>query len=727
MSRKQISLLVFLGVYSAMSWAQDAPLGFFESSLEAQEAAEQVFLSTPAPDKAREWLARLTEEPHVAGTPQEKVVADYVRERLEEFGLATEVVAYNVYLNHPVAVSAKLTQPEEIELQLKEDYMPVDKDSSGRGMFPAFHGYSASGSASGQVVYVNYGTPEDYKKLDKEGIDVADRIVLARYGQVFRGLKVYEAQQRGAAGVLIYSDPADDGYMKGDVYPDGPMRPPSAIQRGSVQFLSRQPGDPSTPGYPSRDDARRLSRAEMTGVPKIPSLPIGYGEAEKILRRLGGPRVPDEWQGGLPFAYHFGPGGAAIEMSVEMKDGLLPIYNVFGRIPGSENPEQLVILGNHRDAWNHGAVDPNSGTTAWLEAARALGAAVRSGWQPRRTILFASWDAEEYGLLGSVEWGEDRAEELMAKTVAYINIDGAVTGKDLKLSGTPSLRDVAIQASLAVTDPSRGGSVGADWKKRSIEEWAKSGPIELNRPDDDFPLHLNALGSGSDYTVFLDHLGIASLDFSFSGPYGVYHSVYDDFRWMDKFGDPGFVYHVAAARLLGLFAMRLASPEVAPLRFGSYAEALSLHLDDLDRQAIRKRRKTMVPDQTEEVAVNGNLDGVRQALEEFAKAGAALDSVFDGVVARQDLAAATRLSKNLLQIEHGFLSEDGLPNRPWFRNLVWAPGLTTGYAPWPFPEIAEAIEDGNQELFDHGKRRVIERLTETSQLMRAAASDYVSD
>ena len=646
-----------------------------------------------------------------------------MQERLEEFGLETEVVSYNVYLNHPVAVSAKLTRPEEIELQLREDFVPVDKDSSGHGMFPAFHGYSASGSASGQVVYVNYGTPDDYKKLDNEGIKVEGRIVLARYGQVFRGLKVYEAQQRGAAGVLIYSDPADDGYMKGDVYPDGPMRPPSAIQRGSVQFLSRQPGDPSTPGYPSRDESPRLSRDEMSGVPKIPSLPIGYGEAEKILRQLGGPRVADEWQGGLPFAYHYGPGGAAIDMSVEMKDGLMPIYNVFGRIPGSENPEQLIILGNHRDAWTHGAVDPNSGTTAWLEAARALGAAVKSGWRPRRTILFASWDAEEYGLVGSVEWGEDRAEDLTTNAVAYVNIDGAVTGKDLRLSGTPSLRDLAIEVSAAVTDPSRGGSVAESWEKSKKEDWAEKGAIDLGRPDEEFFLHLNALGSGSDYTVFLDHLGIASLDFSFSGPYGVYHSVYDNFRWMDKFGDPGFAYHATAARLLGLFAMRLASAEVAPLRFGNYADALRAYLDDLDRLAIRKRRRAMVPNQTAGPAVEGSLDGVRQALDNLAAAGTALDSSFDNVVARQDAASASRLSESLIRIERGFLSDDGLPNRPWFRNLIWAPGLTTGYAPWPFPEIAEAVEDGDQELFEAGIQRVIERLDATSQLMRAAAND----
>lgn len=418
-------LLVSSGVAS-LSGQERASAGFFEGSTAAQGSAETVFLATPAPEKARHWLARLTEEPHVAGTPQEKALAEYVRDRLREFGLATEIVSYDVFLNHPKKVAARLTEPAVEELSLMEEFLDEDKDSSAHGMFPGFHGYGASGRAAGQVVYANYGTPADFDKLGELGIAVEDRIVLARYGKVFRGLKVREAEARGAAGVLLYTDPADDGYMRGDVYPDGPMRPPSSIQRGSVQFLSVQPGDPSTPGYPSRRGAKRLSRQEMETVPRIPSLPIGYGEAEKILRRLGGPAVPDGWQGGLPFAYHSGPGGAAVEIEVEMDEGLKPIYNVFGRIEGSSEPERLVILGNHRDAWTHGAVDPNSGTATWLETARGLAAAVEAGWRPRRTILFASWDAEEYGLVGSVEWGEDRAEELSAHAVTYLNLDSAV-------------------------------------------------------------------------------------------------------------------------------------------------------------------------------------------------------------------------------------------------------------------------------------------------------------
>ena len=683
------------------------PLGFFASSVATQHAAEAVFLDTPTPEKARKWLARLTEEPHVAGTAQEKKVADYVRDRLEDFGLETKVETYQVYLNYPKSVAARLVQPEEIELSLREDFLDKDKDSSSHGMFPAFHGYSASGEVSGQVVYVNYGTPADFEKLDEMGVSVEGRVALARYGKVFRGLKVWQAEERGAVGVLIYSDPADDGYMKGDVYPAGPMRPPSAIQRGSVQFLSHQPGDPSTPGYPSRDDAPRLTREEMKGVPKIPSLPLSYREAEKILLHMGGPGVPDGWQGGLPFAYHVGPGGSVVEMAVEMEGGQRPIYNVFGIIRGTDEPERLVILGNHRDAWNHGAIDPNSGTAAWLEAARGLAAAVESGWRPRRTIMLASWDAEEYGLLGSVEWGEDHAEDLTERMVAYVNLDSAVTGPDLGISGSPSLRDLARQCAAAVADPRRGGTVGESWENRLAETWAKKAPVDLGRAEEAFELHLGALGSGSDYTVFLDHLGVASLDFGFRGANGVYHSVYDNFRWMEKFGDPGFSYHAVAARLFGIFAMRLAGADVLPFRFSSYSRALQVHLEELERRVIRVNRRASLAGEDEESGILAEFEPILTVLEAFAVSGEALDRAADGVVTRQDSAAAADLNEAIMLLERSFLSEDGLPERPWFRHLLFAPGLTTGYAAWPFPELAEAVENKDPQLFAHGTERVV--------------------
>jgi N-acetylated-alpha-linked acidic dipeptidase len=676
---------------------------------------EKVFMDTPSPDRARQWLFALTEEPHVAGTPAEKKVAEYVAERFKEFGFQTETVKYDVFLNHPKNVSLRMTIPRDEKLSLVEDVYAKDKDSSTTGQFPAFHGYGASGKASGQIVYVNYGAPADFERLKTMGIPVAGKIVLVRYGGPFRGLKVKEAQDRGAAGVLIYSDPADDGYIKGDIYPEGPMRPPSAIQRGSVLFLSHVPGDPSTPGYPSTDNARRLTRDQMQNVPKIPSLPVAYREAEKLMRELGGTRVPDTWQGALPFAYHVGPGPASVEMEIEYDEGLKPIYNVIARIPGTVEPDRWVVLGNHRDAWTPGAVDPNSGTAAMLEAARGLSAALKAGWKPRRTILLCSWDAEEYGLVGSTEWAEDHAAELQTKTVAYVNVDVAVNGPDFGASGTPSLRDIVRQTIAEVPEPRRGGVIGTAWEQRLKEAWASSAPVTFSGAESQFELQLSRLGSGSDYTVFLDNLGIPSVDFGFSGGYGVYHSVYDNFFWMSHFGDPEFLYHQAAARFYGLLGMRLATAKVVPLRFSNYGSALMEDLDALRTDVVRRARVA------QGAAFKPDFTAVVAAVSEIEAAGREVDKVADRLAASDNNAALAKFNDALIQVERGFLNNDGLPNRPWFRHQLIAPGLTTGYAPWPFPGLREALENKDTAMFDRESKKVIAALKSGAEKLRAAA------
>ncbi len=675
--------------------------------------AEKVLMDTPSPEKARQWLFALTEEPHVAGTEAERKVAQWVADRFKEFGLETETVKYDVFINHPKHVALRMTIPHEESLSLVEEVYSRDKDSSAMGQFPAFHGYGASGKASGQIVYVNYGAPADFERLAQLGTSVAGKIVLVRYGGPFRGLKVKEAQDRGAAGVLIYSDPADDGYAKGDIYPDGPMRPASAIQRGSVLFLSHVPGDPSTPGYPSTANARRLTRAEMQNVPKIPSLPISYGEAEKLLRELGGTRVPDAWQGGLPFAYHVGPGPAAIEMEVEMDEGLKPIYNVIAKIPGTIEPDRWVILGNHRDAWTPGAVDPNSGTAAMLEAARGLSAALKSGWKPRRTILLCSWDAEEYGLVGSTEWGEEHADEIQAKAVAYVNVDTAVTGPDFGASGSPSLRDAVRRAISEVPEPRRGGSVGTYWEKRLKESWASSAPVSFDGSESTFELQLSRLGSGSDYTVFLDNLGVPSVDFSFSGGYGVYHSVYDNFFWMSHFGDPEFLYHQAAARFYGLLGMRLASEKIVPLRFSNYGTALMSDLNEIRTDVVRRARVA------EGQPFKPEFTAIVTAIRDFDTAAHEADKASDRLASSSDNAAIARLNDALMQVERAFLNKEGLPNRPWFRHQLIAPGLTTGYAPWPFPGLREALEKKDAAMFDAEAKKVVTALKAGTDKLRA--------
>ncbi len=705
---------------TAPSAAARAVSGVFVASADAQARAERALLETPAPAKVQRWLAALTEEPHVAGTAQEKLVADYVKARFEEFGLTTEVVRYEAFLNHPRSVSLELIEPVTETLSLIEPALPGDKDSGTHGMFPAFHGYGASGRASGQVVYANYGTRADFEQLETLGVSVRERIVLVRYGQVFRGLKVREAQERGARGVLIYSDPADDGYAKGDVYPDGPMRPAGAIQRGSVQFLSLGPGDPTTPGYASLPGAKRVPRAELTSIPRIPSLPLSYGEAEKILRRLGGPRVPDEWQGALPFSYHVGPGVAAVTMDVQMDEGLKPIYNVFARIPGSSEPDKLVVLGNHRDAWTHGAVDPNSGTTTLIEVARALGAALATGWRPRRTLLLASWDAEEYGLVGSTEWVEDNAPNLARNAVAYINVDSAVTGGDLNVGGVGSLRDLVLEAARAVGEPRQGGNLATAWERREHGDWARQAPVDLSQLTSEFELFLDPLGSGSDYTAFLDHLGVPSLDVSFGGKYGVYHSVYDNFAWMARYGDPGFQYHATAARLLGLISLRLASADVLPLRFGAYGRALRGQLDDLRRSALRKARRPA--GEGGKAATRPDFERVLAALDQFTRAGERADAALQQVTASGDATQATRANELVTSIERAFVDPQGLPGRPWFKHVLAAPGLTTGYAPWPFPGLAQAVEDRDPALFESEATRVVRALDLASERLRALAA-----
>ncbi len=713
-------------------------LGFVASARNAERQAEIEMLGAPRPDRARAWLRALTEEPHVAGTAQGKKVAEYVRDRLQEFGLKAELVPYDIWLNHPISVSLKLLKPEAATLSLREEGHIRDKDSWSDDAYPGFHGYGAAGKATGQVVYVNYGTHEDFERLESLGLSVEGRIALVRYGKVFRGLKVKEAQQRGAKAVIIYSDPGDDGYMKGDIYPDGPMRPPSALQRGSVQFLSSGPGDPSTPGYASTKAARRAGREQMTGIPKIPSLPLSYGEAAKILQALAGDRVPDDWQGGLPFAYHLGPGPAEAEMAVEMDYAIRAIYNVIATIPGTAEAERLVVLGNHRDAWTYGAVDPNSGTASFLETARSLAAALAAGWKPRRTILLASWDGEEYGLLGSTEWVEDRVPALQQNAVAYLNLDSAVTGAALEVAGIPSLRDLVVEAAGDVGEPRRGGSLLDAWRARKQQDWARSEPA-CPGEEARFELHLEPLGSGSDYTAFTHHVGIASVDFTFEGPYGVYHSIYDDLFWMERFGDPEFLYHTAASRLYGLLAMRLAAAEIVPLRYGAYGRALSRELELLRREAVRDRRiweaartepGAVEPGSQASVetrkkpAVLPDLSPIARAIDRLTSIADELDAVLDRLqenpATASDAAGLARLNDALVQVERAFLDKSGLPGRTWFRHPLYAPGLTTGYASWPFPAVVQALKDRDADAVQDRIRTVAERIDAGTQKIAAA-------
>ncbi len=758
---------------SAQDLSPPSPLGFLPASRASQAKAEQRALAIPTPERARSTLRTLTEEPHVAGTPADYKTAVDVRDKLRSWGWTAELSEYEVLLNYPVNNSVKLEiiRPTPLTLKVTEDAYAADKDSASPDAFPAFHGYGVSGDVTGQVVYANYGRPEDFNTLDTLGVDVRGKIVLVRYGEIFRGLKVRNAQKRGAKGILIYSDPADDGYSRGDVYPNGPYRPASAVQRGSVQFLSLGPGDPSTPGFASVKGAKRLPFDEVDGFTlsknpqgvdpqgqpttltrvqqwekstgfvredyfaTIPSLPISYEAARPILEALGGPNVPQGWQGGLPVTYHVGPGPTEVHFAVAMDYKIRTIWNVIATIKGNVEPDRWVMIGNHRDAWVYGAVDPSSGTTATLEMCRALGDAVKNGWKPRRSLVYASWDGEEYGLVGSTEWADEHAKEIDQKAVMLLNVDSAVSGAELDLDGTPSLRDLMLEAAAGITDPRKGGNLRDGWLAKQRSAWANAAPLDLDdrvwldvprslsegrshgRP---FSPQLNALGSGSDYTAFLDHLGVPSLDVGFTGKYGVYHSIYDNFFWMEHFGDPEFVTHATAARLYTLVVMRAAGAEIVPFRFSPYGDALRDYTDELRRTLARKARAVDV-NAVRPLASFDDLPTLVAAVRSFQVQAAATDRALAVLSARDGVAneKLTRVNDALMGVERGFLLTAGLPERPWFKHSIYAPGLTTGYASWPLPGVRQAINENNPVMLETQLTALIGRINAVTELLKA--------
>lgn len=764
-------------------------LGFAPGSRAAEAAAEAFALTVPTPDAARIWLRTLTEEPHPAGSPADYKTALLVRDKLRLWGWQTDLAEYEVLLNVPKSLVRRpggptspfleLVGPDRKTLSLRESAHAADKDSASPSAFPAFHGYGVSGEVTGQVVYANYGQPEDFTALERMGVDVAGKVVLVRYGAIFRGLKVRNAQKRGAAGVLIYSDPADDGFTKGDVYPDGPFRPGSSLQRGSVQFLSLGPGDPSTPNGPSVKGGARLpidknhgftlspvpfdeppppgqaSGAEhvmsiaewekATGLKRedyfatIPSLPIGYDAAKPILEALGGPNAPAGWQGGLPLPYHVGPGAAEVHFAVDTEYKLHTIWNVIATIRGSAEPDRWVMIGNHRDAWVYGAVDPGSGTAATLEACRALGSAVKNGWRPKRSLVYASWDAEEYGLVGSTEWADEHAKEIDAKAVMLLNVDSAVGGHDLDMDGVPSLRDLLLDATGAVTDARSGKTLRSLWTERKRAQWAANAPVDFDdplwtadapstggtpaRPPAVFSPALNPLGSGSDYTAFLDHLGVPCMDVGFSGKYGVYHSVYDNFFWMERFCDPEFLTHATAARLYTAIAMRAAGADVLPFTFTPYGEALRDYLDDL-RRIVERRTRAAGPGAAKPLAFEG-LPALVKSVRGFQAAAAAFDHAATELTARDGVEPArfARVNDAIQRVERSFVVSGGLPGRPWFKHAVYAPGLTTGYASWPLPGVRQAVLDNDPVLLAAQVPVLSARIDAAAEALRAAEAE----
>ena len=654
--------------------AQTAPQTVFGYNDFAAEAKiEQQFLAVPDAKLAGQHLKTLTAEPHLAATPEDHKTAEYVAAKFRAAGLETEIVPYRVLLNWPKVVRLEAYDASGKLLMSGPTREHADGDpgqDDPRVVMP-FNGSSGSGDVTGDVVYANYGRLEDFDQLAAQHVDLHGKVVLVRYGANFRGVKVYIAQQRGAVGVLIYSDPQDDGYYKGDPWPIGPWRPETGVQRGSVQFLFKYPGDPETPGVASTPDLPDSARINPEGnQPHIISIPISYHDASPILQAMGGPGVPQGWQGALPFRYHEGPGGVKVHLVSDQDYQRRTIWDVIGKVKGTQYPDDWVVAGNHRDAWVYGAVDPNSGTAAMLESVHGIGELLKQGWKPKRTMVFCSWDAEEEGLMGSTEWVEQHAKTL-ERAVAYFNVDVAVAGPDFSAAAVPSLKQFIRELTRSVASP-LGATVYDQWRNERPEGNEHRGS---NAPATDDPVHVGDLGSGSDFTPFLQHVGVPSTDIGSGGPDGVYHSTFDDYAWYTHNADPSFVYLQEMARVFGLEALRMADSDVLPYDYVTYAKAIETYITAAKHKAS-----------------DAGVAGIDFAAAEMAAGRfiAAAEKAHDRQTAgKGDL---PKLNETLRQAETALVSEAGLPNRPWYRHTIYAPGEYTGYAAVVIPGVNEAID-----------------------------------
>ena len=684
-----------------------APLdGFSANTSATQRRWEELFRSVPAPKSAREHLRRLTLEPHIAGTKEDYATAVYVRDQMKSYGLNAELKEYNVWLPYPktTPIVELITQRRQ-RLSVTEAIVPGDPTSSNPKITPLFNGYSASGDVTGPLVYANYGLPGDYEELKKVGVDVKGKIVIVRYGNSFRGVKAKVAEDNGAVGCIIYSDPADDGYMQGDVYPKGPWRPVASGQRGSVQYLFDYPGDPLTPGKPSIPGVPRLKPEEATDLTKIPVQPIAYDVAKTLISPLRGPVRPKGFQGGLPLAYHVGgTPDVKVRLKTDMDYKVRTIWDVVARIEGNQERDRWVVMGNHRDAWVFGAVDPNSGSSAMLEVARGFGDLLKQGWTPKRTIILCSWDAEEYGLIGSTEWAEENADDLREKAVAYLNVDVAVSGGNFGASSVPSLWKVIRDVTRDVKDPKTGKTIYQQWQEKAREGRS------LNEATNGGEARIGALGSGSDYTPFLQHLGVPSTDMGFGGDYGVYHSSYDSFYWMDHFGDPGFVYHVAAAQIWGTLALRLADADALPFDYTDYATQIREFFAEALRLAKQKNLDTSFDDRS-----------MNAALEDFAKECSRVEkNRQEAVTTKANSAKLKLINDALIAVEREFIDERGLRGRPWYKHEIYAPGIYTGYAAQPLTDFRQAIDDRNSANTKESLERIVEAIKRATKALQRA-------
>jgi N-acetylated-alpha-linked acidic dipeptidase len=667
-------------------------LGFTAGSATAQRKSEEMFRAIPKPENLREYMEAISAEPHHAGSPGSRRVAEYILSKFRSWGLNAEIEEFEALMPYPTERFVEMVAPERYEAKLKEPAVAEDRDSADEGQLPTFNAYSADGDVTADLVYVNYGIPEDYDQLEKLGVDVKGKIVIARYGRSWRGIKPKVAWEHGAVGCLIYSDPRDDGYFEGDVYPEGAYRPEQGVQRGSVMDMPVHPGDPLTPGTAAeRGVGGRMDRAKSEVILRVPVLPISYGDALPMLKHLKGPVAPEGWRGALPITYHVGPGPAKVHLKLAFDWQTRPLYNVIARIDGALAPDQWIIHGNHHDAWVNGASDPTSGQVALMEEGRALGELLKTGWRPKRTIVLAAWDGEEWGLLGSTEWAEKHAADLAKNAVAYVNSDS--TGKGwIGMGGSHSLQAFMNGVARDVKDPRSGKSL-LDAKHAHDLEEAKTDE-ERTRIAARSDIALSALGSGSDYTAFLDYLTIASLNLGFGGGDGggggVYHSIYDTFYWYTHFSDGDFVYGATLAKTIGTTLLRLADADVLPFEFTGTARTLKEYVDDIEKA----RGKMAGAPAIDLTPVSDSIERLQKAAAAYSRAASRIPSLD---ASRVDPSRVAELNRLLYTTERAFKYEQGLPRREWFKHLAYAPGFYTGYGVKTLPGIREAIEQKDWE------------------------------
>ncbi|HEV2493366.1 MAG TPA: M28 family metallopeptidase [Terriglobia bacterium] len=726
--------LVFAAEMPKGDAAQSAVLGGYSTAAsQAERDWEAKFRAIPSPENLRDDMKRLSARPHHVGSPYDQENAEWILSQFKSWGLDAHIETFYVLFPTPKARAVELVEPTKFTARLEEPTVAGDPTSSQHDeQLPTYNAYSADGDVTAPLIYVNYGVPEDYRELERMGISVKGAIVIARYGASWRGIKPKVAAEHGAVGCLIYSDPRDDGFYDGDVFPKGAWRPRDGVQRGSVMDMTLYSGDPLTPGIGATKDAKRLPLKDVKVLTTIPTLPISYGDAQPLLAALAGPIAPDKWRGALPLTYHLGPGPAKVHLKVASNWDVKPINDVIVRIPGSTEPDEWIIRGNHHDAWVNGAEDPISGQASLLEEARSMAELLKQGWKPRRTIIYCAWDGEEEGLLGSTEWAEEHADELEKHGAVYINTDSNGRGY-LGMAGSHTLEKFINGVARDIEDPEKKISV---WKRDQLRaETQASTPEERRELEHRADLRIGALGSGSDYTPFLQHLGIASLNLDYSGEDGggIYHSIYDDFYWYTHFSDADFVYGRALAQTVGTAVIRLADAELLPYDFSDlagtvhkYVGELKKLLADEQKEAEQRNRevesgaftatsdpkKPFVPPAAEAVPpyldfapLENGAAALSRAAGRYQKALAKLDAQAGAALDHASLGA---INDELVESERKLTTPEGLPRRPWYRHELYAPGYYTGYGVKTIPAVREAIEEkkwaeANQQMVVVGK------------------------